>query len=67
MLCATRPRVTVSCVYVCIVGPDRIVPLRFVCALIIGMRTDRQEPVVGGSVSAFEDRRDPTRRVAASK
>ena len=49
-----------------VVGPESGLPVRLLCVLIIRMRTDRQEPVVGGSVSAFEDRRDPTRRVAAS-
>ena len=58
---------TVACVYACVAGLGRTVPSRLLCVLIIGMRTDRQEPVTDGSVSAFGDRRDPTRRVAASK
>ena len=69
MLCATRTRGTVSCVYVCIVGLDRTVPSRLLCVLIIGMRTDRQEPVTDGSVSEFGDLRDrgPELRLGTGK
>ena len=66
VLCATRTRVSVTCVYVCMVVRGRAVPMRFVCALIIGMHAHRLESAIGGSASEFAGRRDPTRRVAAS-
>ena len=66
MLCATRTRVSVTCVYVCMAVRGRAVPMRFVCALIIGMHAHRLESAIGGSASEVAGRRDPTRRVAAS-